>query len=202
MAASNKMYVPEIHGPKIPAKDRNPKFLDLDAGKGFRNPKFLDPDSPRPLPPPSAKPPAPWIITSTYADSSAVKQAEPDIILTSDRPIAPEFLIELLYEDIAGVELINISRSDIIDGQRVSYSPIQQLSSLRKRYNPNNIIALPELSASFFSRFQIELLYRGTKIPYFDESGNLVIEIQDVKENEIVEIEVDSNGTINEVDFS
>jgi hypothetical protein len=153
------------------------------------------------LPPPS-KPPSFGVMSATLPTTSAVKQAEPDIVLTGDRPIAPEFLIELLYEDIAGVELINISRSDIIDGQRVSYSPIQQLSSLRKRYNPNNIIALPELSASFFSRFQIELLYRGTRIPYFDDQGNLVIEIQDVKENEIVEIEIDSNGTINEVDFS
>lgn len=153
-------------------------------------------------PPPPPKPPDPWIMTETYTAPSGVKQADPDIVLFQDRPISPEFLIELLYEDIAGVELINISRADIIDGQEVVYSPVKQLSSLRRRYNPNNVIGLPELSSSFFSRFQIELLFRGTNPPYFDEQGNLVVEINDVKDDEIIEIEVDTNGTIDEVDFS
>lgn len=153
-------------------------------------------------PPPPPKPPDPWMTTETYTAPPGVKQADPDIILFQDRPISPEFLIELLYEDIAGTELINISRSDIIDGQEVVYSPVKQLSSLRRRYNPNNIIGLPELSSSFFSRFQIELLFRGVNPPYFDEQGNLVIEINDVKDDEIIEIEIDTNGTIDEVDFS
>ena len=151
-------------------------------------------------PPPPPKPPN-WITTETYTGPSGVKQADPDIVLFQDRPISPEFLIELLYEDIAGTELINISRSDIIDGQEVVYSPVKQLSSLRRRYNPNNIIGLPELSSSFFSRFQIELLFRGVNPPYFDEQGNLVIEINEVRPDEIIEVEIDTNGTIDEVGF-
>jgi len=166
------------------------------------------PSSPAPAATPAASTPAPpppkpdvWMTTSTYAGPSGVKQADPDVIILNERPIAPEFLLELLYEDISGVELINISRSDIIDGQQVSYSPIKQLSSLRRRYNPNNIIALPELSSSFFSRFQIELLLRGINPPYFNENGDLVIEIDTVNENEVIEVEIDANGTINEVGF-
>jgi hypothetical protein len=165
-------------------------------------PQPPSPSSPSSPPPPPPKPPDPWITRATYTAPSGTKQADPDIIILADRPISPEFLLELLYEDIAGVELINISRSDIIDGQQVSYSPIKQLSSLRRRYNPNNIIALPELSSSFFSRFQIEILFRGINLPYFDEQGNLVIEIDDVRENEVVEVEIDASGTINEIGFS
>jgi hypothetical protein len=175
-----------------------PNFSPAPSSGGGAAPFFPAASTPAPPPP---KPPDPWIMTETYRSPTGVKQADPDIVLFNDRPISPELLIELLYEDVAGTELINISRSDIIDGQNVVYSPVKQLSSLRRRYNPNNIIGLPELSASFFSRFQIELLFRGATSPYFDEEGNLVIEVNEIREEELVEVEIDVNGTIDEVDF-
>jgi hypothetical protein len=157
--------------------------------------------APVPSPPPPT-PPDPWIRTSDYVAPQGVKQADPDIVLFDDEAISPELLLQLQYEDVAGIELINISRSDIIDGQNVSYSPIAQLSSLRRRYNPNNIIALPSTSSDVFSRFGIDLILRGIKEPYFNENGDLVIEIDEVLEDEIVEAEIDTSGTINRVDFS
>lgn len=162
-------------------------------------------------PPPPPKPINPWITASNYVEPTGVKQADPDIIITAgEEPLSPELLLELQYEDLAGVELINISRSDIIDGQNVIYSPVKNLASLRRRYNPNNIIALPAVSSSLFSKYAIDLILRigedpATGLPYepyFDENGDLVIEIEDVREDEIVEIEVDSSGTINLVDFT
>jgi len=155
-----------------------------------------------PPPPPPPTPPDPWIRTSDYVAPQGVKQADPDIVLFDDEAISPELLLQLQYEDVAGIELINISRSDIIDGQNVSYSPIAQLSSLRRRYNPNNIIALPSTSSDAFSRFGIDLILRGIKEPYFNENGDLVIEIDEVLEDEIIEAEIDTSGTINRVDFS
>jgi hypothetical protein len=155
-----------------------------------------------PPPPPPPTPPDPWIRTSDYVAPEGVKQADPDIVLFNDEAISPELLLQLQYEDVAGIELINISRSDIIDGQNVSYSPIAQLSSLRRRYNPNNIIALPSTSSDAFSRFGIDLILRGIKEPYFNENGDLVIEIDEVLEDEIIEAEIDTSGTINRVDFS
>jgi hypothetical protein len=153
-------------------------------------------------PPPAPTPPDPWIRTSDYVAPQGVKQADPDIVLFDDEAISPELLLQLQYEDVAGIELINISRSDIIDGQNVSYSPIAQLSSLRRRYNPNNIIALPSTSSDAFSRFGIDLILRGIKEPYFNENGDLVIEIDEVLDDEIIEAEIDTSGTINRVDFS
>jgi hypothetical protein len=152
-------------------------------------------------PPPPPKPPDPWIRTQTYGSAPGVKQADPDIVIFNEESLSPELLLELGYEDLSGIELINISRSDIIDGQNVSYTPVKQLSSLRRRYNPNNLISLPELSSSFFSRFQIELFLKDVQEPYFNENGDLVIELRNVLDDEIVEVEIDTSGTINEVDF-
>lgn len=167
------------------------------------------PSAPSPPPPPPT-PPNPWITTSNYSPPQGIKQADPDIVITADpEPISPELLLQLEYEDISGMELINISRSDIIDGQNVVYSPIKNLSSLRRKYNPNNIISSAATATSTFSKYAIDLILRigedpQTSLPYepyFNENGDLVIEIQDVREDEIVEVEIDSNGTINIVDF-
>lgn len=206
--ANNAVVFQAVHDHARQIQDRNvalrppnfPPNFTPSSSPGASPPFF--PAAPPPPPPPPPKPPDPWIMKETYRAPLGVKQADPDIVLFQDRPIDPEFLVELLYEDLAGIELINISRSDIIDGQEVVYSPVKQLSSLRRRYNPNNIIGLPELSSSFFSRFQIELLFRGVNPPYFDEQGNLVIEIDDIRPDEIIETEIDTNGTIDEVDFS
>jgi hypothetical protein len=164
------------------------------------SPSYVAPSYTPPAAPPPPKPPA-WITTSDFQEPKGVKQADPDIVIFNTEAISPEFLVELNYEDISGMELINISRSDLINGANVAYSPIKNLSALRRRYNPNNIISMPELSSSFFARFGIDLVLRGIKKPFFDEEGNLVIEIEDVRDDELIEVEVSQSGTINEVEF-
>lgn len=152
-------------------------------------------------PPPEAKPANSWITTPGYAGPVGVKQADPDIVLFDSETISPELLIQLEYENISGTELINITRSDIIDGRTIVYSPIKNLSALRRKYNPNNIIALSSTSESIFSKYLIDLIQRGIQRPYFDENGDLVIEIQDVFDDELIEAEIDVGGTINTVEF-
>jgi hypothetical protein len=151
--------------------------------------------------PPTAKPADPWTRSSDYVGPKGIKQADPDVVLFDQESVSPELLIELEYESLAGVELINISRSDMIDGQQVVYSPIKNLSSIRRRFNPNNIISMPELSSSYFASFSIDLVLRGIRNPYFDTNGDLIIEIDEVLEDEIIEAEVDSSGTIDVVEF-
>jgi hypothetical protein len=159
------------------------------------------PTTSSPAPPP-AKPVNPWITASNYVAPEGVKQADPDIVILDTETISPELLIQLEYENVSGTELINISRSDIIDGQQVVYSPIKNLSSLRRKYNPNNIIAISSSSASIFSKYLIDIIARGAKEPYFDNNGDLVIEVDDVFDDELIEAEVDTNGTIDTVEFS
>ena len=177
--------------------------LDRERGKGVYYVPAAPASSsgPPPPPPPEPKPVNPWITTTSYAEPTGVKQADPDIVIFDTETISPELLIQLEYENISGTELINISRSDIIDGQQVVYTPIKNLSALRRKYNPNNIIALASTSDSVFSKFLIDLIGRGIREPYFDENGDLVIEIEDVFDDEVIETEIDVNGTIDVVEF-
>lgn len=154
----------------------------------------------KPPPPPPPKPPA-WLKKKTFQPVEGVRQADPDTVLFDESTISPELLIQLQYEDVGGVELANVSRSDIIDGQNIIYSPIKNLSDVRRRYNPNNIIPLSENSNSFLNRFSIEINLRQPYVPYFNDDGDLVIEVEDIKDDEVIEVQVDRNGIINEVEL-
>lgn len=152
-------------------------------------------------PPPPPRPPDPWIRTSDFVEPKGIKQADPDIVLFNTDSISPELMIQLEYENVSGTELINISRSDIIDGRQIVYSPIKNLSALRRKFNPNNIIAMPSTSSSLFSKYPIDLIARQPFEPYFDNNGDLVIEIEDIRQDELIEAEVDVSGTIDTVEF-
>lgn len=149
-------------------------------------------------PPPPAPPPVPPLPTFTRmtAPDKNIKPAPTDIIQFNDDAIDIALIQDLLYEDIGAVELANISRTDLIDGQDVLYSPIRNLSSVRREFNPNNIIAT-SFSTDYFSRFGIDLDSRGVYEPYFDEDGNLIIEVETVNDGEEIQVQLLSSGTIN-----
>ena len=146
-----------------------------------------------PAPPPV--PPLPTFTRMTAPDKN-IKPAPTDIIKFDDAAIDIALIQDLLYEDIGAVELANISRSDLIDGQDVLYSPIRNLSSVRREFNPNNIIAT-SYSTDYFSRFGIDIDSRGIYEPYFDEDGNLIIEVETVNDGEEIQVQLLSSGTIN-----
>lgn len=150
-----------------------------------------------PAPPPPV-PPSPWVTTSTYTAPTGIKQATPDIIVFDETSISPEFLTEAFFEEFGGTELITISRSDLINGDAVSYSPIRNLSSLRRRYNPNNIIAIGVYQQNL-GKYSIRLIDRGPNDPYFDANGNLIVDIDTVNAEEYIEVQVASDGTMNRV---
>ena len=95
-----------------------------------------------------------------------VKIATPDLILMPDESVPIEIMTDLVFEDIGGHELINISRSDLVNGQDVIYKPIKNLSSIFFQYNPQNILALQKTSESYFRNFPIKL---GDRVPYCGE---------------------------------
>lgn len=203
------MGVPIPTLPPQPTSPPKPAWVDNFTLTPTRTPISSGGGTPAP-PPPPPKPINPWITTSNYVAPQGVLQADPDIVITAgEDPISPELLLQLEYENVSGMELINISRSDMIDGQEVIYSPIKNLSSLRRKYNPNNIIGVSSLASSSFSKYAIDLILRigedpetGLSYePYFNDNGDLVIELQDVRDDEIVEVDIDTSGTINLVEF-
>ena len=147
---------------------------------------------------PPATPLMPLSLPFQKSESAAVKQASPDVVVF-DEQIDPEFLVQSFFQEFGGTELINISRSDLINGEEVSYSPITNLSSIRQSFNPNNIIAIGAFQENI-TKYGINLYNRGAKDPIF-KKGSLIIEIDDVRQDESIEVELATNGTINVIEL-
>jgi hypothetical protein len=151
--------------------------------------------------------PTPNLPSSTNNSSSnnSIKIATPDLILLDSESLNVDLMADLIFEDIGGQELISISRNDIVNGQQVAYQPIKNLSSLSFKYNPNTLVALQDPSNTFFNNFSIKL---EDKIPvsgngpadtavYVDNNtGDLVIELVNIAEDEQVEVQILSSGDI------
>jgi hypothetical protein len=138
------------------------------------------------------------------------KTAPIDTVLFNDDSISPEIMIDLVFEDIGGHELLSISRNDIINGQRVSYSPIKNLGLIQQTYNPNNLFSLQKTSDKYFANFAIKFDEKvpqegsgenGVNVYIEEETGDLIIETVNMNNDEQVESEIAINGTIYEVNF-
>ena len=134
-----------------------------------------------------------------------VKIATPDLILMPDESVPIEIMTDLVFEDIGGHELINISRSDLVNGQDVIYKPIKNLSSIFFQYNPQNILALQDTDSNYFKKFPINFSAKvpscGTgpncSIVYIDsETGNLVINVVNLGRDEQVEVSIVADGEV------
>lgn len=140
--------------------------------------------------------------------SNLVKTAGPDIIKFNDNAIEEnaEIIVDLLFENIGGQELLTIARFDTVNGQDVSYQPIKNLNILQQEYNPNNLVRIQKTSDTIFANFPIKL---NDKIPvvgngtngdnvYLDNDGNLVIEFVNLLSDEQIETQITISGTIYE----
>lgn len=158
-------------------------------------------------------------------DTKSVKIATPDLIIFGDETLTIETMTDLIFEDIGGYELATISRHDLVNGQKVNYSPIKNLTDLYLQYNSNNILRL-QSSDSYFKSLSLSIFDRlpdcgtgytispplnnlteedkakWTKTPncksvYIDPiTGDLVINLINTRENEQVEVEVLNSGNV------
>ena len=135
----------------------------------------------------------------------ATKAATPSLIALNNPILDEEIMIDLVFENIGGQELINISRNDTINGQDVLYSPIKNLKDLYIQYNPNNIIKLESTSDTYFKNFPIRLELKlpnyGTgpngEVVYIDPTtGNLIINVSSLEPDEQVDVEILDSGEI------
>jgi hypothetical protein len=140
----------------------------------------------------------------------AIKTATPDIVLFDEETLGVDEIVDLIFENLSGQELINISRSDIINGQKITYQPIKNLSKIQQIYNSNNIISLQQTEDKYFAGFSIKL---ENKIPnegngenkknvYIDEqTGDLIIEFVNLNNDEQIETQITLSGTIYEINL-
>lgn len=135
--------------------------------------------------------------------TQSVKSATPEIILMDDEALPIEIMTDLIFEDIGGQELIDISRNDIINGETISYQLIKNLSLVQQQYNPNNILSLQQTSDKYFNNFPIKLNLRADSTVIYRNSSDrgIVIELTDIADDEEVEVQIATNGIIEEVDL-
>ncbi len=153
-------------------------------------------------------------------DTTSVKIATPDLIIFGDELLNIETMTDLIFEDIGGYELSTISRHDLVNGQKVSYSPIKNLTDLYLQYNPNNIVRL-QSSDSYFKSLSFSIfdrlpecgtgydlvgtdtdLTKRTKVPncksvYIDPiTGDLVINLINTMSDEQLEVQILTSGDV------
>lgn len=130
-----------------------------------------------------------------------VKAATPDLVLVDQESLPPEAVQILAFDSLSAVELIEVARHDLVNGQVVDYGIIKDVSDVELKNNSKNIIRLPEDSDFVFSSYPINF---GIHVPdltnkdavYFDDAGNLVIEILDPKPSLEVEVQILSSGSV------
>lgn len=116
----------------------------------------------------NAVPQVPPIVRSR-APKDEVKPATPDLIIRDTASAPIEYLTDLLFEQVGGQEFLSISRSDIIAGQNIKYTPIKNISEINSRYNSSNIFQLDGSWEEYFSNFDIKL---ENYIPQFGDGPN------------------------------
>jgi hypothetical protein len=131
---------------------------------------------------------------------NAVKVASPDLILYDDSELPLALTNELIFEEIAGQEIISITRHDLIDGQNVVYSPIKNTKSVFLQNNPLNITSLQGSADKYFASFPIKMedyvALNEASVYYDKASRSVVIEVSDIPAGKQVEVQILSAGSI------
>jgi len=160
-------------------------------------------------------PEAPPVVIDTqlsYVEPSMpVKTPERDVVSLVSEPVDAETIQNLLFENIGANELTRFVRHDTVEGMNPYYDIITNLSDIKRQFDPSNIISLQKTNSSFFDIYPIKLEYKIpderyltenniTDYVYIDTNGDLVIELTNMQDFEVVEVQIDTNGTIYEVD--
>jgi hypothetical protein len=141
--------------------------------------------------------------SSSSSSSESTKAATPEAIALNNPAMDIDIMADLIFENIGGQELINISRSDIVNGQDVIYTLIKNLKELSVDYNPNNIIKLESTADRYFKNFSIRLESKlpeyGTgpngEVVYIDPAtGDLIINVSSLDPDEQVDVQILNSG--------
>jgi hypothetical protein len=142
--------------------------------------------------------------------SSPVKVATPDLInafsLQKYNDVPVDSMADILFEDLGGQELLNVSRTDLINGQNINYQPISNLGSISIENSPSNIIKLQSTLKSYFDSFPIVLedyvpfVGTGTngEIVYMDTTSgeNIIIGAINMTSDKLVQVEFITYGNM------
>jgi hypothetical protein len=148
---------------------------------------------------------------SPSTSTTSIKLPEKDnVISLTNNNIDEATIIAMVFEKLGAVELTKFTRTDTVEGINPYYNIISNLSDIKKEFDPSNLVASQKSDTSLYNAFSIKL---SNKIPgdqyltdraldnyiYIDTNGDLIIELDNMTPDELVEVEIDTNGTIVEV---
>jgi hypothetical protein len=140
------------------------------------------------------------VVTPT---TQKIKIATSQLFIDGESNISPQLMVQRTFEDIGGMELLELTRTDSVNGIEQRYQPIAGLANINNEYNTKGLISLQSTSKNYFSQFQIllepHIPTTGTgpigEIVYFNNDktdvnyGNLIINLINLKNDERLEVE-------------
>lgn len=145
------------------------------------------------------------VVVAAPAEKPTVKPATPDLIQITEEGMSVEVMTDLLFEDVGGTEILNISRHDLINGVDVRYQQISNLHKIQSTYGGPNLISVQNPIEQTFNRFPLkryQYVPASTSDPsglnnhiYADSSGNINIELDNLEENMQIELEFKAADT-------
>ena len=138
--------------------------------------------------------------TVTANSNPAIKIATPDLInafsLGNLTATPVDAMADLIFEDIGGQDLLDVSRTDLINGQNIDYQPISNLGNISIKNNPIEILKMENPSAAYFGSFPIALEYYLPNIangPNGENAyiigNNIIIDLINMTSDKMVQVE-------------
>lgn len=179
-----------------------------------------------PLPPP---PPPPPPVPPSAQDLGVVKMPGRDVTdLSKLVPVEDADKIKaIFFNNMSALDLAQTLDAKTIDGVVENYSIISNPSEVRRRYDASKNLTIMDKLAPISGVFDINLDSKipgesyiinnnlNNTYQYIDENdnlvtvqknnlyiasnGDLVIEFENIRDDEIIQVQIDSNGTIYEV---
>lgn len=146
-------------------------------------------------PPPRPVPLTPPLTPRQETRSPYVKMPHDSAVQYNEDALPQEMLVQLLFEDIGGSELINVSRHDTIDGEPINYSLVGNLTTIRMMFNSNNILSGFDNKDTYLNQHSVDIGQRISSVS-FNNQGDLVIDLEEMPNDESIEIMILADGMI------
>ena len=179
--------------------------------------------------PPTPPPPPPPPVPPTAKDLGVVKTPGRDVTRISDlvQQTPADTIKRLAFEQLSAIELSQFVTSNTVDGINQRYSIISNLSDIRRRFDASKQLSIMNKLSPMTGVFTIDIeskipdrkyildnnldvnnYYVDTNSAsvavekghiYIESNGDLVIEFDNIKKDEIAQVQINSDGTIYEV---
>lgn len=104
---------------------------------------------------------------------------------------------QIFFDSMESIDIINIARNDLVNGQKILYQPIKNLEHIEDRYNSKFLLPMFDTDNIRFKTFGIKLedhVAENATPAYLTTGGDLVVEAINLADDEIIEIEILTSG--------